>query len=192
MLKDLRNDSSSGALLQAQHGFTWNRGQGEIWEMPQACGSAAALAPHCAIPHVPHPLCPHSALSSACSPRGRLAPGRSWTRTMGTSTALSLLQSELKIPVFLCGVCGRLEGLGESFTLGHGTVAGLKMQFDITSPCTVEGTLRQVLEALYLQWDCRSCILDLEVSNGLAGRAWSALYTHKRIGRKRARIVAQR
>lgn len=28
-------------------------------------------------------------------------------RTMGTSTALSLLQSELKISVFFCGVCGR-------------------------------------------------------------------------------------
>lgn len=69
------------------------------------------------------------------------------------------------------GCVGGRRGGGESFTLGHGTVAGLKMQFDITSPCTVEGTLREVLEALYLQWDCRSCILDLEVSNGLTGRA---------------------
>lgn len=90
---------------------------------------------------------------------------------MGTSTALSLLQSELKIPVFLCGVCRRLEGPGGSFALGHGALAGLKMQLDVTSPCTVEGTLRWALEALYPQWDCVSCILDLEVSCGLTGRA---------------------
>lgn len=37
---------------------------------------------------------------------------------MGTSTALSLLQSELKIPVFFCGMCGRLEGWEESSALG--------------------------------------------------------------------------
>lgn len=152
-------------LEQGPRRDTW------AWEMPGACGSAAALAPHCATPRVPHHLCPHSALSSACSPRERLAPGRSWTRTMGASTALSLLQSELKIPLFLCGVCGRPEGWEESSALGHRALAGLQMQFDVTSPCTTEGTLRWVLEALYPQWDCRSYILDFEVSHGLTGRA---------------------
>lgn len=108
-------------LGQGPRGATW------AWEMPQACASAAALTPHCAIPRVPHPSCPRSASSSACSPRGRLAPGRSWTRMMGTSTALSLLQSELKIPVFLCGVHGRPEGWEESSALGYGALAGCKM-----------------------------------------------------------------
>lgn len=56
----------------------------------------------------------------------------------------------------------------------------------------MEGTLRWVPEALYPQWDCMSYILDFEVSRGLMEEPDPTVYTHKRIGRRRARIVAQR
>lgn len=64
----------------------------------------------------PDPSCailvfPCSASSSACSPRGRLAPEKSWMRMMGTSIVLFLLQSEFKLLAFLSveGMHGRLE-----------------------------------------------------------------------------------
>lgn len=116
-------------------------------------------------PSCPHPFCPPSALSSACSPQGRLAPGRSWMRTMGTSTASCLLQSELKIPAFLCGVCGRKA-------LPWGTEHWQVFKCSLMSPPPVAQRGHSgVLEALYPQLDCMSCILDFEVSHGLTGRA---------------------
>lgn len=62
---------------------------------------------------------------------------------MGTSTALSLLQSEFKIPVFLRGVHGRPEGWEESSALG-GTEHWQVLKCSLMSPPPVPGGDTQV------------------------------------------------
>lgn len=72
VLEDLRDDSSSGTLLWAQHGFTWNRGHGEV-PGPEKCLKPVAvqLPWHLTVPSLVSPQCIVIGLQSTGEARTR-------------------------------------------------------------------------------------------------------------------------
>lgn len=164
MLKALRVGSSSGALLQIYLGLG---NASSLWQC--SCSGTSLCHPSCPqsltspIPHVPTVHCHRPAVHRGGSHQG--GPGRErWAPQL---LCLCCRVSSKSLFSFVEFMGGRRDGR-KALPWGHRALAGVKMQFDVTSPCTRRGHSGGFL---------RHWILSGTVcapSRGLPGRARSS------------------